>query len=284
MTLRRNKGTRRGEGIYSVELPPFISIVRHPGRPVALGVHKFFWAPTKDRKSAEHCFESTVSEERTHWVFGQLFLWWVLRDKKNSVSSVLHTNTSPRGAHWVLSLSLELGEGTKKQTHWVRCLKPCSPKLYSARLPTNEGWGPNTLCSIAIFLQFYARISTSLQCLRHHEFFKWSKLSHAQARPISPAIHNTKEITDNFMLGIHFAHLPSVEDPHRTRRSLGQKSQSSCSFLTWCSMFTPPAEMITQMTRWELFYVMAGASLHGVYVMTPRMSSPRIFLCNGQAH
>ena len=35
-----------------------------------------------------------------------------------------------RGTHWVLSP--EHGEG--QRAHWARCLKPCSPKPYSARL------------------------------------------------------------------------------------------------------------------------------------------------------
>ena len=46
---------------------------------------------------------------------GEVYLW--------------HTNNRLRGTHW--ALSLELGESDKK-THWVRCLKPCSPKPYSA--------------------------------------------------------------------------------------------------------------------------------------------------------
>ena len=79
------------------------------------------------RRRAEYCFESTVSEERTYWVLRQTR--WVLR--KNSVSSLWHTNNRLKGTHWVLSP--ELDEGQK--THWARCLKPCSPKPYSARLP-----------------------------------------------------------------------------------------------------------------------------------------------------
>ena len=48
---------------------------------------------------------------------------------ENSVSSLGHTNNRLRGTHWVLSP--ELGEPQK--THWVRCLKPYSPKPYSPR-------------------------------------------------------------------------------------------------------------------------------------------------------
>ena len=40
------------------------------------------------------------------------------------------TNNKQRGTHWVFSP--QLGEG--KKTHWVQCLKPCSPNPYSARL------------------------------------------------------------------------------------------------------------------------------------------------------
>ena len=58
-----------------------------------------------------------------HWVLGQPR--WVLL--KNSVSSLCHTNIKRlRGTHW--ALSPELGEG--KKTHWARCLKPYSPKLF----------------------------------------------------------------------------------------------------------------------------------------------------------
>ena len=57
-----------------------------------------------------------------HWVL-------LVSSAKNSVSSLWHTNNWLRGTHWVLSP--ELGEGQK--THWARCLKPDSPKPYSAR-------------------------------------------------------------------------------------------------------------------------------------------------------
>ena len=61
------------------------------------------------------------------WVLGQTR--WVLR--KNSVSSLFffHTNNRLRETHWVRSP--ELSE--PKKTHRVRCLKPYSPKPYSAR-------------------------------------------------------------------------------------------------------------------------------------------------------
>ena len=83
--------------------------------------------PPKIRKRAEYCFESSRRRELTepHWVLRQTR--WVLR-KKNSVSSLWHTNNRLKGTHW--APSPELGEGQK--THWVRCLKPCSPKAYSA--------------------------------------------------------------------------------------------------------------------------------------------------------
>ena len=37
----QNKGTQGLRARYSTELPPFISIVRHPGRPVMLGVDQW---------------------------------------------------------------------------------------------------------------------------------------------------------------------------------------------------------------------------------------------------
>ena len=46
------------------------------------------WPRAFIRKRAEYCFESTVSEERTHWVLRQTRLAL----PKNSVSSHLHTN------------------------------------------------------------------------------------------------------------------------------------------------------------------------------------------------
>ena len=80
------------------------------------------------RKRAEYCFESTVSEKRTHWASLSSAANSV-SSAKNSVSSLWHTNNRLRGTHWVRSP--ELSEPRK--THWVRCLKPCSPKPYSAR-------------------------------------------------------------------------------------------------------------------------------------------------------
>ena len=56
------------------------------------------------------------------WLLGELC-------EKNSVSSLCCTNKRLRGTHWVLSP--EPGEDQK--AHWARCLKPCSPKPYSAR-------------------------------------------------------------------------------------------------------------------------------------------------------
>ena len=80
-----------------------------------------------NRKRAEYCFESTVSEKRTHWAslsFGANSV----SSAKNSVSSRLHTNNRLKGTHWVRSP--ELNE--PRITHWVRCLKPYSLKPYSA--------------------------------------------------------------------------------------------------------------------------------------------------------
>ena len=80
------------------------------------------------RKRAEYCFESTVSEKRTPSAslsFGANSV----SSAKNSVSSRLHTKNRLKGTHWVRSP--ELSEPRK--THWVRCLKPYSPKPYSPR-------------------------------------------------------------------------------------------------------------------------------------------------------
>ena len=38
----RNKGTQGVQARYGAELPPFISIVRYPGRPVILGMERNF--------------------------------------------------------------------------------------------------------------------------------------------------------------------------------------------------------------------------------------------------
>ena len=90
-------------------------------------------------------FESTVSEKRTHWAslsFGANSV----SSAKNSVSSLWHTNNRLRGTHWVRSP--ELSETRK--THWVRCLKPYSPKPYSARFRNNScncNWNLATLCN-----------------------------------------------------------------------------------------------------------------------------------------
>ena len=54
---------------------------------------------------------------------------------KGSVSSLWHTNNRLRGTHW--ARSPELSEPQK--THWVRCLKPYSPKPYSVRANFWEG-------------------------------------------------------------------------------------------------------------------------------------------------
>ena len=86
------------------------------------------------RKRAEYCFESTVSEERTHWA-SLSFTANSVSSAKNSVSSLWHTHNRPRGTHWVRSP--ELSEPQK--THWVRCLKLYSPKPYSTRLRIASG-------------------------------------------------------------------------------------------------------------------------------------------------
>ena len=39
----QNKGMQGVQARYDAELPPFISIVRYPGRPVILGMECFYW-------------------------------------------------------------------------------------------------------------------------------------------------------------------------------------------------------------------------------------------------
>ena len=72
----QNKGTQGVRARYGAELPPIISIVRYPGRPVILVPDVAPPAEPRNekktlflvqiRKRAEDCFESTVSEKRTH--------------------------------------------------------------------------------------------------------------------------------------------------------------------------------------------------------------------------
>ena len=85
----------------------------------------------RSRKRAEYCFESTVSEKRNSLSFTANSV----SSAKNSVSSLWHTNNRLRGTHWVRSP--ELSE--PKKTHWVRCLKPYSPKPYSAHFRRRGG-------------------------------------------------------------------------------------------------------------------------------------------------
>ena len=83
------------------------------------------------RKRAEYCFESTVSEERTHWASLSSAANSV-SSATNSVSSRLHTNNRLRGTHWARSLKLN----KPRKTHWVRCLKPYSPETVFGPFPT----------------------------------------------------------------------------------------------------------------------------------------------------
>ena len=71
-------------------------------------LHSF--SARKSRKRAEYCFESTVSEKRTHWA-SVSFRANSVSSAKNSVSSLWHTNNRLRGTHW--APSPELGEGKK---------------------------------------------------------------------------------------------------------------------------------------------------------------------------
>ena len=80
------------------------------------------------RKWAEYCF-GTALGERTHWV-----LWPTRRILRKTRwvrfgCKVWHTNNRLRETHW--ARSPELSE--PRRAHWVRCLKPYSPKQCSAR-------------------------------------------------------------------------------------------------------------------------------------------------------
>ena len=59
---------------------------------------RFLTTNRKNRKWAEYCFESTVSEKRTHWASLSLTANSV-SFVKNSVSSLWHTNSRLRGTH-----------------------------------------------------------------------------------------------------------------------------------------------------------------------------------------
>ena len=95
-----------------------------------------------DRKWAVYCFKSTASQKNSLSSTANS-----VSSAKNSVSSLWRTNNRLRETHWVLSP--ELAEGQK--THCARCLKPYSPKPYSAcfrleaKMPTpNPEIPPNT--------------------------------------------------------------------------------------------------------------------------------------------
>ena len=110
--------------IYSEELPALMCLF-------CLGWSLNVHLGCFNGERAEYCFESTVSEERTHWVLRQTR--WVLRKTRwvrvctQIVGWKELTEFAPRNSVSSKKLS-EL-----KKTHWVRCLKPCSPKPYSAR-------------------------------------------------------------------------------------------------------------------------------------------------------
>ena len=85
----------------------------------------------KGGHTPKYCFESTVSEERTHWVLRQTR--WVLRETRwvrfgtQIIGRKQLTELAPRNSV------------SPKPPHWARCLKPYSPKPYSACFRTVEG-------------------------------------------------------------------------------------------------------------------------------------------------
>ena len=91
---------------------PFLTI--HFELPVDFMTYMYsYWIWIHYRKRAEYCFESTVSEKRTHWASLSSAANSV-SSARNSVSSLWHTNNRLRGTHWVRSP--ELSEPRK--THW----------------------------------------------------------------------------------------------------------------------------------------------------------------------
>ena len=86
------------------------------------------------RERAEYCFESTVSEERTHWVLRQGEFC-----EKLGEFALAHKKNRLRGTHW--ARSPELGE-PKTLTElgvWNRtprnCIRPVSDSCTSVRGP-----------------------------------------------------------------------------------------------------------------------------------------------------
>ena len=122
------------------------------------------WCPTKIWETGGvSCFESTVSEKRTRWASLSSAANSV-SSATNSVSSRLHTNHRLRGTHWVRSP--ELSEPRK--THWVWCLKPYSPKPYSARFRKLSKSVKNIFDAFWWFLTFF---SLREKCRKVSKFF-----------------------------------------------------------------------------------------------------------------
>ena len=104
-----------GEGLGSV----WLSILQNPVEKPCLRSFDERGA-CKSRNQVEYCFESTVSEDGTHWVLWQTR--WVLsktpwvRFCKQILGREVLTELSPQNSV------------RAKKTHWALCLKPCSPK------------------------------------------------------------------------------------------------------------------------------------------------------------
>ena len=67
----QNKGTRGVPVRHGEELPPFISMVRYPGRPVILGMEK--WVKLRVSKSGEILEADFSTCLQSTWIFGKNF-------------------------------------------------------------------------------------------------------------------------------------------------------------------------------------------------------------------
>ena len=156
------------------------------------------------RKRAEYCFESTVSEKRTHWASLSSAANSV-SSAKNSVSSLWHANNRPRGIRWVRSP--ELSEPQK--TRWVRYLKPYSPKPYSARF------------------RFYCKTTICWHCTPPHgqqKLFKWSSSwttaisSRPGTRPVKSSFAHHKYPVGSLLSQIFFRGAPPQQQKKTGRK------------------------------------------------------------------
>ena len=70
-STKKNKGTQGVQARYDAELPPFISIVQHTGRPVMLGMEPR--SPKRVAKESKRPFPDSFRSLGVHWVPRKLF-------------------------------------------------------------------------------------------------------------------------------------------------------------------------------------------------------------------